>query len=276
MRNFWKDLWFLLLFVAGGLIVLVLLIPVLAWVIDNATINIHTLQWLQNLMMLLATVLWVMYYKKERVREALYLHWPGWRVMLLTALLMVVSMPAFAWFCELCEAMPLPRGLAEFGHAMQYDQEQVMQLLLDVHGVGGWLALIMLMCVMTGLAEESLFRGALLRCFAAPGQLTRRNVWWIALAVGAIFAAIHVEVFGFIPRTLLGGFFVVLLWRTGSIWPAVLAHAINNCFALVEMKAAPLWLEELGEATWSAPVSAVLAIGAGYWLFGSQRQSLHE
>ena len=62
----------------------------------------------------------------------------------------------------------------------------------------------------------------------------------------------------FIPRWLLGTGFVYLVYWTGSIWPSVIAHAINNLWALIEMKEAPKMLEHF-EAV-SVCVSVVLMV----------------
>lgn len=267
-RKFWTDLWFLLLYIGGGLVLTMIVMVGLMALIGNQPLALHLAQWAQNVLaFLLPACLWVKYYKKERLREVMHFEWPGWTMMALTVLLMLASLPLMNRLCEWCEQMPMPQWLYDYGMAMKEQQDPVMEQLLAVGGVGGWIAVIMLMCVMTGLAEEVVFRGALLRCFVRPtsmpanGERTLHagNLWWVALVIGLIFAAIHFEVFGFLPRTVLGGLFVWLVWRASSIWPAVLAHAINNLVALVSMKnEAPLWLEELWEADWLVVVSLAL------------------
>lgn len=268
-RRLMTDLWWLLLIVAGGMIALVAVMLSLQAVMGMSPAMLHLTQWAQNLLlMLLPPVLWVRYYKKERVREVLRLRWPGWQTMAWTAALMMVSVPLLSALEEACAAMPLPEALRAYGEQMQAEQGEVIALMLDVDGVWGWTEIVLLMCVMTALGEEALFRGGLLHCLEgarfAPGAAGSprrdcRRRWMVSVTVGVVFAAIHFEVFGFVPRALLGSAFVWLVWQTGSIWPAVLAHAINNCFALVQIKAAPLWMESMSGAGWVV-LSAVACV----------------
>ena len=44
----------------------------------------------------------------------------------------------------------------------------------------------------------------------------------------AIFSAIHMQFYGFLPRMFLGVLFGYMLVWTGNIWVPVLAHFINN------------------------------------------------
>ena len=56
--------------------------------------------------------------------------------------------------------------------------------------------------------------------------------WAIAISTG-IFAAAHMDpqhAVGVIP---LGVWLGVIAWRTGSVWPAMLCHAMNNAFAIL-------------------------------------------
>jgi hypothetical protein len=72
-------------------------------------------------------------------------------------------------------------------------------------------------------AEEVSFRGyvlSALRTRAAPG---------LAIAASALlFAAMHVDPVRFPAVFLLGLYLGWLAWRSGSVWPAVVAHAVNN------------------------------------------------
>ncbi|NKB90198.1 MAG: CPBP family intramembrane metalloprotease [Acidobacteria bacterium] len=80
--------------------------------------------------------------------------------------------------------------------------------------------------VLAAVCEEILFRGLLMQLLARGGR------WWFAINVSAVlFAVFHLDFIGLIPRTILGIYFGVLVWRSGSIFPAMVAHAANNLLA---------------------------------------------
>ncbi|MFY0575972.1 CPBP family intramembrane glutamic endopeptidase [Cystobacter fuscus] len=79
------------------------------------------------------------------------------------------------------------------------------------------------------LCEEFFFRGVFFR-----GLLARGGPPWRALFFSAaLFSAFHLDRMGFVSRLELGLLFGWLLWRTGSLWPGILAHAANNLVSTV-------------------------------------------
>ena len=92
-------------------------------------------------------------------------------------------------------------------------------------------ALVVLMIVVVApVAEEVFFRGML---FA--GLRTRFSLWPAAVISGLAFGIPHVTSgpTAAIPLSIFG---VALAWlynRTGSIWPCILIHAVNNGIALL-------------------------------------------
>lgn len=88
--------------------------------------------------------------------------------------------------------------------------------------VAPWL-FILVIAILPALCEEILFRGtlqtALLRDLSPARAIT---------IVAVIFAAWHLDLFRF-PGMLLASLAMGwLAWRTGSLWPGVVAHAVNN------------------------------------------------
>jgi hypothetical protein len=242
-RKFWTDFFWLLVFAfAGAIIVVLAMIPITAF--TKGTLMLHLVQWGQTLlMMLLPAILWTILYKKERVSEVMHTQRPTWKVVGLVVLLMIVSLPALDALATACESLPLPEPLGSWAKNNAEAQQLTIDTMLGVSGFGGWFELIMLMCIGTAIGEEWMFRGALLRCFKGY------NKHWAAVFVGLLFSVIHLEAYGFIPRWLLGTGFVYLVYWTRSIWPGVIAHAINNLWALIEMKEAPKSLEHFGAVT---------------------------
>ncbi len=78
------------------------------------------------------------------------------------------------------------------------------------------------------LCEEAAFRGYVQR------SLLRALGPASAIAVTALlFAVRHLDPVRFPALALLGALFGWLAWRSGSLWPAIAAHAANNAAAIV-------------------------------------------
>jgi membrane protease YdiL (CAAX protease family) len=74
--------------------------------------------------------------------------------------------------------------------------------------------------------EEFFFRG-----FVFQALRTRLGVLGGALVSGLIFGAVHFKPEFLVPLAILGTALALLFNKTGSLWPCILAHAINNAIA---------------------------------------------
>jgi uncharacterized protein len=105
-------------------------------------------------------------------------------------------------------------------------------------GVGNPDLLVSIMAVVliagvAPFAEESFFRG-----FFFAGLRTRWSFLPAAILTGLIFGLVHAPsgITTVVPLAMLGFALCWLYDRTGSIWPCVMAHAINNGLALALIK----------------------------------------
>lgn len=98
---------------------------------------------------------------------------------------------------------------------------------------GGTLALLaaaFLVTVVAPVAEEFFFRG-----YVFGALRNWKGMWVAAVLTGAIFGAIHVGSAPdalYLPLLAVFGFILCLLYvKTGSIYPCIVLHALNNCVA---------------------------------------------
>lgn len=87
----------------------------------------------------------------------------------------------------------------------------------------------LLVCVMAPIAEELLFRG-----YMFPALRNWRGIWPAAIITGLVFGAIHAgstPVQFLVPLAVFGFALCLLYVRTGSLYPCMALHAINNSIA---------------------------------------------
>jgi membrane protease YdiL (CAAX protease family) len=109
------------------------------------------------------------------------------------------------------------------------DKEQVVQQLGANSGALGLIAVVALTCVVAPICEEFFFRG-----FFFPALANWRGPWTAAVVTGFVFGAIHIgsaPVGDLVPLAFFGFALCVLRWRSGSLYPCVALHALNNCVA---------------------------------------------
>jgi len=90
-------------------------------------------------------------------------------------------------------------------------------------------AAVLMIVLLAPIAEELFFRG-----FVFAGLRTRWSLWPAAITSGLIFGSVHAPtgITTVVPLAVLGFALCWLYDRTGSLWPCVIAHMINNGLAL--------------------------------------------
>jgi membrane protease YdiL (CAAX protease family) len=127
-------------------------------------------------------------------------------------------------------------------------REKVLEQLGANEGTGLLLLSAVLTCVIAPICEEFLFRG-----FIFSALCNWKGPWPAALLTGVVFGGIHVGSAPAVDLVPLGvfGFGLCLLYRySGSLYPCIAAHSLNNSLAFGS-------LESWG---WQIPVLMVAAL----------------
>lgn len=125
-----------------------------------------------------------------------------------------------------------PESLQAFAREARAAEDRAnaaMLLMLSDTSVVSLILNILIVGVGAGFSEELLFRGTFQRLLTTGGINRHVAVWSVAF----VFSALHMQLFGFVPRMLLGAYFGYLLLWTGSIWMPILAHTLNNSIFVI-------------------------------------------
>ncbi len=97
-------------------------------------------------------------------------------------------------------------------------------------GILGDSALVSLLVIALApaICEEMLFRGLILHALK-----TRYKIASAIFITAALFGFYHMILVKFIPTGLLGLALCYVVWRTGSIYPAILMHFLNNAYSVI-------------------------------------------
>jgi hypothetical protein len=139
----------------------------------------------------------------------------------------------------------LPRSWLEL-----FDLSQIFDAPLAVQ-----VAIALVASLVAPLCEEVAFRGYLQRTLAI-----KHGPAVAVPAAALLFGLLHLDPVRFPALVLLGVLFGWLAWRSGSIWPAIAAHATNNGLA----SALALWAgapDTQADASTPSDILRALAVG---------------
>lgn len=149
------------------------------------------------------------------------------RLLLLAAAALITATPMMNRIIALNEAVTLPDSLAWLEQSLKQMEEQAAATIAVMQGgtsVGDLIMNILIIGVLAGLGEELIFRGTFLRLMTTGRINPHIAVWTVAV----VFSAVHLQFYGFVPRTLLGAYFGYLVVWTRCLWIPVIIHALNN------------------------------------------------
>ena len=175
--------------------------------------------------------IWLARIEKTALKNFYGFKQPQLFLVVLVILIMVFSMPLMEWIALANQKMTLPGFLKPVEDWMREKEDAAMKmtiLLLKVNHAWDFFINLFIIALLPAVAEEFIFRGAIQRSFTRMFNHPHVAIWVTAF----IFSAIHVQFFGFIPRLLLGAAFGYIYWWTGSLWYTMLAHFLNNGYAV--------------------------------------------
>lgn len=147
-------------------------------------------------------------------------------------ILLIIIAPLFNVIVDWNASMHFPVGWQAFESTMRRWEDSAAattELLLSDTSVWGLVSGILVVGLLTGLAEETFFRAGLQKAMDVSGVNRHLAVWLSAF----VFSAMHLQFFGFVPRLILGALFGYIYLSTGSLWVAASAHALNNSWVVI-------------------------------------------
>ena len=217
--------WWVLLTVAGSLI--------MGFIGSESTASLRWMIVVQDLaVFILPVVLTVIIASATPWRYICIDTTPSVKMTALTTVSAIVSIPAMNRLVAWNESIHLPASWSGLESVLRDSENAAQAMVQQIMGgstVWDLIAAILIVGVLTGIAEELFFRGALQRLLQSKFGNKHLAIWSAAF----IFSAVHLQFFGFFPRLLMGAYFGYLVVWSGSLRISMFAHELNNSLVVL-------------------------------------------
>jgi uncharacterized protein len=156
----------------------------------------------------------------------------SWQTAVLTAVIMLSAVPVVNLVAHFNAGISLPESFSALEEWMKRTEESarnITELFLRADNIAALIFNLVLIAVIPAVGEELLFRGVVQRLFSEWTRNRHLGIWIAAI----IFSALHMQFYGFLPRTMLGVLFGYMLIWSGRMWVPITAHFINNAAAVL-------------------------------------------
>jgi membrane protease YdiL (CAAX protease family) len=157
---------------------------------------------------------------------------PKLSIVMLALAVMVCAMPVLNCIIQWNQNWHLPESMAnveQYFRQLEDGAEATAKFLMSGASIPSLIVTILIVAVLAGFSEELFFRGALQRILSQ----TKINIHVVIWLVAVIFSAFHLQLFGLVPRILLGAYLGYLLYWSKSLWVPMIAHIFNNTLVVI-------------------------------------------
>lgn len=182
----------------------------------------------------------------------------------IAAVIIIAAFPMVAWLSEINQHLHLPKSMEATEKILRDSEIQSNKLVksfLDMKSPGDLVIMLFILAIIPAIAEEVFFRGVLQRLFI----LILKRPWLGIIFTSIIFSALHGQFLGFFPRLVLGVVLGALYWYSGSLWPGILAHFINNAVQVVMVYYNPKFVDKDPNFSVLLVAASILIVVALTW-----------
>lgn len=123
--------------------------------------------------------------------------------------------------------IPAGSSIEQWAKPMEEAAEVLTKTILSTNDTLSLIMTFFSIAVIPAVCEEFAFRGVMQPLIAKTTRNVHVAIWLTAI----MFSLFHMQFYGFLPRVLIGGLLGYLVIWTGSLWPSILAHFVNNATA---------------------------------------------
>lgn len=157
---------------------------------------------------------------------------PALKPSLIALATLIASIPCMNLIIQWNQNWHLPASMTsteEYFRALEKGAADATEMLLTNSSIPALIVSILIVGVLAGFSEELFFRGAMQRILTMTRMNHHLAIWIVAF----LFSAFHFQLFGFVPRLLLGGFFGYCLFWSKSLWLPIFLHVFNNTIIVI-------------------------------------------
>lgn len=149
-------------------------------------------------------------------------------------LVMVIVFTAFylsGALSKLTNYIPIPDNWETVFKRLEQEYMDQVMIMAQMKNTAEYLYSLVVIAIAPAIFEELLFRGALQQLMVKWTRIP----WLGILITSLLFSAVHFSYYGFLARAGLGMVLGYLFYYSKSLWLPMIAHFINNGFAVTMM-----------------------------------------
>lgn len=188
------------------------------------------------------------FYLKSIAKKSIRDLYQEYKTPVLPAVLTVLATIAFmfvnAYLVEWNAGIDLPDsldGIEKILKSLEESLAETTEKFTTFDSFWSFLLGFVVIAVLPGIGEEIMFRGVLQNSLHKYSGNKHIAIW----VTGFIFAAIHMQFYGVVPRMMLGVLFGYLYVWSGNLWLPIISHITNNGVAVIMTYAAQLEATDL-------------------------------